>query len=282
MPASRIFEFTDPHPYQETIRAAQIELFPTTKGDFRAALLQIDLNRLWMQGGCESLPSVSHGLTSPERASIKFLVGLDQPAFQHNGIDVLLGDIVFNDRRPMHRRYFPPHYWGAMSLTPADLAAAGRVLVGRELSVPPVTRIVRPAPDLMAHLVMLYTSTVQLARTSPEKLAHPEVVRSLEQALIRAMIRCLTEGTTAEEGVTVRYHTAVMARLEDFLAANHDRPVYLADLCAATRVSERTLRVCCQEQLGVGPVRYLWLRRMHLARRALMYTDPAATTESLC
>jgi len=52
----------------------------------------------------------------------------------------------------------------------------------------------------------------------------------------------------------------------------------LAEICAATGVSERTLRNCCQEHLGMAPIRYLWLRRMHLARRALVKGDPAAAT----
>jgi transcriptional regulator GlxA family with amidase domain len=32
------------------------------------------------------------------------------------------------------------------------------------------------------------------------------------------------------------------------------------------------------EHLGIGPVRYLWLRRMHLARRALIQTAPGTST----
>jgi AraC-like DNA-binding protein len=42
--------------------------------------------------------------------------------------------------------------------------------------------------------------------------------------------------------------------------------------------SERTLRVGCMEHLGMGPIRYLWLRRMHMARRALIQTAPGITT----
>jgi hypothetical protein len=34
----------------------------------------------------------------------------------------------------------------------------------------------------------------------------------------------------------------VIARLDELLAANQDRSLYLAEICAATGVSERTLR----------------------------------------
>jgi AraC-like DNA-binding protein len=69
-----------------------------------------------------------------------------------------------------------------------------------------------------------------------------------------------------------------MRRLEELLEANSDRTLYLAELCAATGASDRTLRACCQEHLGMSPMRYLWLRRMHLARRALRAADLAAVT----
>ena len=42
--------------------------------------------------------------------------------------------------------------------------------------------------------------------------------------------------------------------------------------------TERTLRTCCREVLGVGPLRYLWLRRMHLARQALLHADASVST----
>jgi len=69
-----------------------------------------------------------------------------------------------------------------------------------------------------------------------------------------------------------------MRRLENFLEANPDRTLHLTDLCAAAAASDRTLRILCQEHLGMSPTRYLWLRRMHLARRALRMADPTTTT----
>jgi AraC-like DNA-binding protein len=44
----------------------------------------------------------------------------------------------------------------------------------------------------------------------------------------------------------------------------------LTDICSSIAASERTLRHACEEHLGIGPIRFLTLRRMHLARRALL------------
>jgi AraC-like DNA-binding protein len=95
---------------------------------------------------------------------------------------------------------------------------------------------------------------------------------------VHAMVSCICGGETAETGSTHHRHAAVMWRLEELLEANSDRTLYLAELCSAAAVSERTLRACCQEHLGMSPTRYLWLRRMHLARRRLRIADPTATT----
>jgi AraC-like DNA-binding protein len=98
------------------------------------------------------------------------------------------------------------------------------------------------------------------------------------QELEHVMSECLTQGASMGEGVASRHHLWVVARLEELRAANPDRSLSLNEICAAIGVSERTLRTCCQEHLGIGPIRYLWLRRMHLVQRALAQADPATTT----
>jgi AraC-like DNA-binding protein len=275
MPSSRVLSFIDPDLYQSAIRAAEAQVFVTTKGEFRAELTQIDLHRLWMQRGVETLPRVLRSVASKNRAPVVFLANTNQLPIRHGGMKVTSGDVmVEGPGATHHHRSWGPCQWASMSLTPEDLARAGSVISGRELTVSSVARVVRPAPALMARLLSLHENASQLAKTAPDRLAHPEVAKSLEQALIHTMIRCLT-GTPVHARAANRRHSAIIARLEDLLSANHDRPLYLAEICAATGVSERTLRVRCHEHLGMGPVRYLWLRRMHLARAALIRADPA-------
>jgi AraC-like DNA-binding protein len=82
---------------------------------------------------------------------------------------------------------------------------------------------------------------------------------------------------TFADGAATR-HSRVIARFEELLEANRDWPLHLAEICTATGVSDRTLRICCHEHLGMGPIRYMWLRRMHLVRRALVSADRATAT----
>jgi AraC-like DNA-binding protein len=70
---------------------------------------------------------------------------------------------------------------------------------------------------------------------------------------------------------------ALLERFEKLLETPSG-PMSLSDICAALQTSERTLRYCCKHYLGMSPIRYLRLRRMHLARRALMLATPATAT----
>jgi AraC-like DNA-binding protein len=197
---------------------------------------------------------------------------------RHCGMDVSPGEIIVDNWQSMHRRTFASCQWSSMSLSPEDLAAAGQAIAGRPLAAPTATHVVRPEATTMAQLLNPLEQAVRLAETTPEKLSNPEVVRGLEQTLIHAMVSCLTAGTVKGMSDGDRRHLAAIDRLEQFLEANHDRPLYIAEVCAACGVSERTLRASCQDHLGMSPVRYLWLRRMHLAQRMLIKADPTKTT----
>jgi AraC-like DNA-binding protein len=95
---------------------------------------------------------------------------------------------------------------------------------------------------------------------------------------MRAVIWCLAGDMPAGRKPHAGQHAKMIAKFEDFLASRQYEPVHLAEICKAIGGSERSLRVCCHEYFGMGPIRYLFLRRMHLARRALLGADAQATS----
>jgi AraC-like DNA-binding protein len=278
VPSSRVVTFTDPAPYQSALRAADVEVFPTAKGKFHAELTQVSLDRLWLQRGHEYLPRVFVGSVSADRRPIGFLTKANQPAMQHRGMDVAVGDIIINNNELVHRRTEAQCDWGSMSLTPDDLDAACLTITGREFSRSPLRPLIRPSYPLMSRLLKLHEMVGQIAKATPRLLELPEVGRALESKLVHLMVRCLTEGEFAGMTPGDRRHEAIVGRFEEFLEGNPDQPLYLAEICAAIGVAERTLRICCEQHLGMGPIRYLSLRRMHLVRRALLRADPSTAT----
>jgi AraC-like DNA-binding protein len=279
MPQSQVFTLDHADEYQAAIRAGTYEVFVKSKGDFHAQLARIDLHRLWMQRSKTNLPWIMNAANDPARTPLLFLADADQAPLGESGTEVSAGEILF------YRQGATKHSWtsgrshlASMSLTHEDLAAAGEAINGRALTAPPNSNIVRPEPAAMARLMALHQTAGDLAKTAPAILAAPGVAQALEQKLIHAMVACLRTDAPAERRSCGWQHSKVIARLQRFLEARQYQPVYLAEMCAAIGVSERTLRTCCQEHFGMGPVRYLWLRRMHLARRGMLRADAGAVT----
>jgi AraC-like DNA-binding protein len=278
MPWSRVLSFTDPLTCQAGIQACDVELFPTVKGNFHAEITQIGMNRLWMQRFRVSLPQVNAVAIRPGRQVVSFLTESNSSALRHCGIEVSPGDIIVNRSEVIHQRSEANLHYGAMSLPIKDLNNAFEAIVGCQFPETQHKHVVRPAPALMSRLLKLHKAIGQLAHDTPDILNLPEVRQALEEQLIHVMVRCLAEGAPVETTAGSRRHDAIIVRLEEFLEANPDRPIYLTEICAVIGAAERTLRAACEEHLGMGPIRYLTLRRMHLVRRALLRADSSKST----
>src|SRR6516225_8578015 len=279
MPSSTVRTFTDPVAYFTGIRNLQIVGLVRQRGAFRATSTRIDLPRVLMCRFDENLPRIMKVTPSGRRAGILFATNPDQPAVLMNGIEVSQGEIAGPGLHlEWYLRSSAPCEWGTMSLTPDDLAAAGETIIGRELA--PSTFVHRVTPPLAAlsRLRKLHEAAGHLAKTAPDILAKPEVAQAMEQALVEAMVFCLNDSHSDEVRSVQCQRARMMRRLEEVLEANSGQPLYMAELCAQVGASYWTLRGCCLEYLGMSPKHYLWLRRMHLARRALRRADAERTT----
>jgi AraC-like DNA-binding protein len=277
VPWSRVLTFDDPLHYQAAIRAGEWQIYPTKKGQFRAELTQITLNQLWMQSFHHELPQIQTGTVAANRKVIGFLTEVRQPAIHHRGDELSPDDVIVNTD-VMHIRAEGDCRYGGMSLPQDGFDVACQAIIGGQFEQPSFRSVVRPNPELVKRLVNLQKSVCLIAKTSPELFELPEVVRAFEQNSIHLMLRCLTEGTISTMSSGAQRHEAIVKRFEEFLEANPNTPLYLTEICAAVGAAERTMRAACEDHLGMGPIRYLALRRMHLVRRALLRTDSSTAT----
>jgi len=277
VPWSKVLAFNDPHAYTAAVLTADMQLFPTAKGDFRAELTQVVLNQLRMQRFEENLPRVHTGAVRRERKVFTFLTA-DQPEVSNRGRVFSVGEICADDYELQHVRTGGSYRLGAASLIPEDFAGSCKAIVGCELDADRGSRFIRPPPNVMGRFLRLHEMVGSLANAAPELFQLPEVVRSLDQQLIHALVRCVTDGSVSPSSSGKLRNQVIVARLEEFLEANLNTPLYLTEICAAVGAAERTIRHACEEYLGMGPIRYLTLRRMHLVRRALSRADSSMAT----
>jgi AraC-like DNA-binding protein len=279
MPSSATRAFIDPDMYFSGIRNLPIQGVVTKRGKFRAESTRIDLHRLWMHRFDERLPRIMRITPSGRRLVILFATNPYQPNMQVSGIERSQDQItVIGSHGPYYLRSSAACGWGTMSLTPEDLAAVSEPIIGRPLTLPSFPRCTSPPAPVASRLLRLHEAAGHLAKTAPDILAKPEVARAIEEALVEAMILCLTEGHSDDVRNVHRHRARVMRRLEEVLTSTPDRPLYMPQLCATVGASYTTLRDCSQEYLGMSPKRYLWLRRMHLVRRVLRSADAKKTT----
>lgn len=276
MPWNRVVEFSDPQAFDAARQSiVQGQVLPTAKGSYYAEATQIGLSTLRLQRFKIALPQITTYTTVSDREAIGFFTHDNSSNIQICGRLVTPEDIIVSGRDVEHVRSEANLRFGTMSLPTDRISVLYGAIIGRDFETRLRNSVVRPHSDLTSRLKRLHTAIGQLARDSAEILELPEVVRAVEEQLAHVMVRCLADGTALPNTRGWLRHLAIMSRFEQFLEANPAQPLYLTEICAGIGVAERTLRSACEEYLGMGPIRYLTLRRMHLVRRALRHCDPA-------
>ncbi len=278
MPMSTVRSFSDPDDYCSSVRGFQYDLTVTNRGIFEADLVRIDLHKVWMHRYSTNLPFVAHASVMRGRAAFAFRVE-EGPSLLRATEEIRTTDIHrLPDGHTTYTRASGAASWASMTLPVDELAAVGAATAGCDFKPPLDAMAETPLPAMMTRLQRLHAAAGQLARTAPEIIANPEAARGLEHELMQALIACLRPANDQEDTAAKRRHALVMRRFHAAVTDSGDCPIYLSDLCSTIGVSDRTLQTCCQEQLGMGPRRYLWLRRMQHAHHALALAEPTGAT----
>lgn len=112
--------------------------------------------------------------------------------------------------------------------------------------------------------------------------ASPLMISPLREAFMTSLLTGLKHSASALfEARPPRIAPRHVRRAEEFIEANAERPIALADIAAASGVSARSLQVGFKEYRGITPMEFLRRRRFDLVRQRLLSADPGQTVAHL-
>jgi AraC-like DNA-binding protein len=266
MPGSRASVFGEAEDFQAALSTEGVAaLLVTARGQFRARMTQVALDGLRLAAVEEQLARIAFVAVPAGMVLVAFPIDRG-PSPVWGGTEIRRGEIIaFGPGQRLHARTVGPSHWGAVQVLGQQLAHYGRALSGTRFAVPSAARL-RPPAAAVRELRGLHRAAIRMAEARAAAFTNTEAAHGLEQQLLHALIECLSEGGE-EETATGRRHRGILARFEDWLIA--EPFLSMTDLCAALGVSDRLLRLCCKERLGMGPSSYRHLRAMQQVHRAL-------------
>ncbi len=141
------------------------------------------------------------------------------------------------------------------------------------------SRLVRLKPAAAARLREVTQSIFDTIEADPSTLGAKAVREQVRDDLIDALATATWNGvaqsTTAPRHVNQR---AVVQRATEHVLAHRDEPVSVERLCELVNVSRRSLQYAFEHTLGISPLEYLRVARLHGVRRELKTTPRSAAS----
>ncbi len=223
-----------------------------------------------VQFGQNGAASVSEVQVAPDRAGLIVLAPGAPPRFvdgREMGADALC---LLRPGALVELSTPSPTAWLSVTAHPEAVEREAALLAGAPPgSVPrPVVSLVSD-PEAVARLRKLLLEVIGVLDSTRGAL-QAEAVAHMERTLLRAVARnSIDASPRRERGRLLRVErSAAFRSIFEFLRTLPSGPVYVEDLCRATGLPERTLRLLFFEQFGESPVRVLRSRRLCLAYEA--------------
>jgi AraC-like DNA-binding protein len=269
---SIVVDATDPELFVASVRPAGMDFLVTERGSFSAHSTLFDLGQVNAQRCRETLGRVKRA--DVPRGGVMFLTA-PGPSMVLNGAEIGISQIAVADAGETYTsRLLGPTQWGAVTLTHEDMDALAIPKADRCTKRSNGVTVFTPEPAALARLRSLHSYMGHLAETKPKSLYNSRLTDDLEYNLLAAMGDVLSTRAPGVSSTGRQHHRFIVDRFRAVLEARADLPIAMQAISQMIGIAGRTLRLACQEQLGVSPAQYVMLRRMRSARRALQQADP--------
>jgi AraC-like DNA-binding protein len=273
--------FSEPSSYRMAMRIGGfIDFAVTHHGPFQARLTQVALDHLHLIVVKEYLPRIAFISVPQDQVLISLSLGGGSPLLWGGARAEAANLITLGPGARVHTRTEGPSRWGAIWFPINDFVRYSRALTGEALTLPGFVCLWRPPAMANRLLRRLLADVMRAAQRHPEVLTAVEAAHGLDQQLIHALIECLS-GQPANGNVPERTRRhELMDRFEGLLTTEFLDDRSVAAISEVLGVSDRFLRQCCADQLGMNPLSYIKFRRLQLVHCALRRADPETLSVS--
>lgn len=271
--------FTTAERYENALKGCLNFVAPRLN-EFHARLTWIDLPSLHLLRSQEGAPRVARVSLPRESVFVIFPTRRGAPLIC-DGTAVSHGQFMLHavgDR--LYQRTIAATGWGCISLGSAELAELTRVIHGQALRPPRQAQILSVPPPHGMELLRLHAQAGRIIEQNPDRIAHSEVARALEQDLSLAVAKCLGGDRLQPDSVTRGARASMLAQLEAMIVEHPHRLPGICEICERVGVSEPTLQAVCDTVLGMPIQQYQRLRRLKLVRADLAHsTEPSSAAD---
>ena len=267
--------FAEPDDFREALRyVGNFDLYITGGGHFLARLTKVVLHRLVVTAVAEQLPRIGFLGVPPDMVLISFPIG-DRPPPIWGGIRPEHGEMMmFGPGHRLHLRTQGPTRWAAIWVPTSMLSEDFYELTGNPLPIAPFAESWRPSRILGSRLQRLHAAAIRAAEVRPETIVDAEAAHGMEQQLFHALVECLSAKPVESQMQSRHRDQEITVRFEDLLQSRGDPARRMDKLLSTLGVSDRHLRRCCADDLGMSPATYMQLRALHRVQDILRGGEP--------
>ena len=272
----RRIETFDPENLLEVIRDGRFHHRLMQGGSFEVRHRRVLFGNTSLDCGDYSPAFTVNGEFSPDQVCLGFTPRIEIPAWC-NGFRVSIGEVLcFTEGAELQFRNFPRTSWQCLLIDRLQLQEAATVLTGQPLQLPERGTVSFKSEDEATSLTsMIGFALSDLASNVTGTLNGPAATH-LSEELVNAFVRTVgfSEGAPRESETNFGgYRFTAIRRAEQFLRETMDRPFSSRGLCAAAKMSERSIEMLFKEVYGVSPRAWSQIARLNAARQDLAEED---------
>jgi AraC family ethanolamine operon transcriptional activator len=267
------------------------EIFRRGTGSYKATLISAELGPVALMWTSHTAPMIGHARIGSDDRLFVMHPGHEASVFVNGHT---LDETRLIDQRPgTHIHVATGLDAGCVQLIairvdPRELDRVSMTLTGQPFSSgPSLCTLVQPEQRALASLRRLCTDTLATcalaAAEDPETIFGDGHGPALAEAVLSALVEVVGSDLHCREGHELNrdFEARLVGRALGFLGVSGEDPAPLARLCTVAGASERQLQRAFHSVYGIGPKRYLRLRRLHRVRAALLEAGPGATVASV-